>query len=397
MSTLPTTSGGSIANFLDGEDGDLPPGQRGRRRARRIHHAVAGAGRRLRHGERHDPRRDRRSARTRSSRSARSDRRRARRSPSSTTTPPVVSAAVINKTLGDKPGFVKQGGTYFVYANANDAAGTTGTHVVSTVTANVTNITTGSTAVALTTAGGPWTVGGVSYTYRSASLTATNPQIAGSKTFTVTATDVVGQHVAASLAPSPWTTRCPLPRTSRRRTHRAPSVGRAETGDTITYTFSEPIDPSSILVRLDRHRANGDASTSTTAAARHGHRSSTPRTPRSSPFGIRRIGWDEYYVTATGRSSARRMVMSGSHHHVTLGTAERSDEDREHERHHGLDALDRAATDLAGNACAATTRPSPEPRTRSSDPASTLRRVERRIPTYHRPVTSRRSRAWRSC
>ena len=107
-------------------------------------------------------------------------------------TPPVVTASVINKTSGDKPGFVKQGGTYFVYANANDAAGTTGTHVVSTVTANVTNITTGSTAVALTTAGGPCTVGGVSYTYRSALMTASNPMVAGAKTFTVTATDASG-------------------------------------------------------------------------------------------------------------------------------------------------------------------------------------------------------------
>ena len=78
------------------------------------------------------------------------------------TTVPVVTASVIDKTAGDKPGFVKQGGTYFVYANANDTAGSTGTHVVSTVTADVSSITTGSTAVTLTTAGGPFTVGGVS-------------------------------------------------------------------------------------------------------------------------------------------------------------------------------------------------------------------------------------------
>ncbi|MGZ6545010.1 MAG: hypothetical protein ACXVEI_06830, partial [Actinomycetota bacterium] len=112
-------------------------------------------------------------------------------------TPPTVSAAVISKTTGDTAGWVKQGGTYFVYANANDAAGTTGSHVVSTVSANVANVTTGQTAVALTTTGGPWTVGGVSYTYRSASLTATNPQTAGSKSFAVTATDVAGNTSAA--------------------------------------------------------------------------------------------------------------------------------------------------------------------------------------------------------
>ena len=175
MSALPTTSGGSIANFLDGETvtyqldkrraAPCSPAPSRRRRCRSAApptvsvtipagtllgaHTVFAVGS---------------LGSTASAAITVVD-----------TTPPVVSAAVINKTSGDRPGFVKQGGTYFVYANANDTAGTTGTHVVSTVTANVTNITTGSTAVALTTTGGPWTVGGVSYAYRSASLTATNP------------------------------------------------------------------------------------------------------------------------------------------------------------------------------------------------------------------------------
>jgi hypothetical protein len=159
-------------------------------------------------------------------------------------TPPVVSAAVINKTSGDRPGFVKQGGTYFVYANANDAAGTTGTHVVSTVTANVTNITTGSTAVALTTTGGPWTVGGVSYAYRSASLTASNPVVAGAKSFTVTATDASGNTGSFTGSVTMDNT---VPTATTVQTTNAGTISRIGAGDTISYTFGEAMDPNSIL------------------------------------------------------------------------------------------------------------------------------------------------------
>ncbi len=210
--------------------------------------------------------------RTRSSRSARSVSTASAAITVVDTTAPVVSAAVINKTAGDRPGFVKQGGTYFVYANANDTAGTTGTHVVSTVTANVSNITTGSTAVALTTVGGPWTVGGVSYAYRSASLTATNPQIAGAKSFTVTATDGVGQHVHGLLR---------LGHRGQHGAHRlghpdreqaAGIVGRAESGDTITYTFSEAIDPSSILSGWTGSATSVTLHSEQRYRRRHGHR-----------------------------------------------------------------------------------------------------------------------------
>ena len=108
------------------------------------------------------------------------------------------------------------------------------------------SITTGSTAVALTTVGGPWTVGGVTYMYRSASLTATNPQIAGAKSFTVTATDGAGNTSTAFSGSV--TVDNTVPTASNIQTsNNGAIVGRAETGDTITYTFSEAMDPNSIL------------------------------------------------------------------------------------------------------------------------------------------------------
>ena len=80
-------------------------------------------------------------------------------------TPPVVSSSVISKTTPYLPGFIRQGGTYHVYANVTDAGSG-----VATVRANVSTVTTGQTAVALVA--GTYSIGGVAYTYRSASLTA---------------------------------------------------------------------------------------------------------------------------------------------------------------------------------------------------------------------------------
>jgi hypothetical protein len=63
------------------------------------------------------------------------------------TTNPVVSATLIGKTAGGTPAFIHQGGTYYVYANANDPG--VPSSGVSQVRANVSNITTGQTNVLL--------------------------------------------------------------------------------------------------------------------------------------------------------------------------------------------------------------------------------------------------------
>ena len=90
-------------------------------------------------------------------------------------------------------GFIHQGGQYYVYANASDAASGIGG-----VTANVANITTGSTAVPLVA--GSYTVGATTYGYRSAALTANAVLTAGTKTYTGTATDKVGNAITTANA-----------------------------------------------------------------------------------------------------------------------------------------------------------------------------------------------------
>jgi len=106
------------------------------------------------------------------------------------TVAPTVSATVIGQSSGAVvTGVVKKNTGYYIYANATD----TGSGVA-TVTANVANVTSGQTAVSLSSSGGPFTApgGGGTYTYRSALLTSNPSQSDGAVTYTVNATDNAG-------------------------------------------------------------------------------------------------------------------------------------------------------------------------------------------------------------
>lgn len=154
---------------------------------------------------------------------------------------PQVTAVAVGKSVGGSPGFVKQGGSYFVYANVaadtgNPASG------LATVRADASTITTGATAVTLTA--GSFSAGGTGYGYRSANLTADAVLAEGSKVFTVTATDNAAN--AASLNGSA-TVDNTAPKAADVQTTNAGTNGLAEQNDTLIFTFSEPIEPESIL------------------------------------------------------------------------------------------------------------------------------------------------------
>jgi hypothetical protein len=154
---------------------------------------------------------------------------------------PQVTAVALGKASGGTPGFVKQGGGYFVYANVaadtgNPASGT------ASVTADSSNFTTGATAVALVA--GSYSAGGVSYNYRSASLLANPSLTQGARSLTVTATDKALN--AASLAGSA-TVDSTAPVAADVQTTNVGTIGLAESGDSLVLSFSEPIEPASIL------------------------------------------------------------------------------------------------------------------------------------------------------
>jgi hypothetical protein len=153
---------------------------------------------------------------------------------------PSVTAAAIAKTQGGTAGFIKQGGTYYVYANVTD-----GGSGVATVTANVNTVTTGQTAAPLSA--GSYTAGGVTYNYRSAQLTANAALTAGAKAFTVTAADAAGNSVTQSGFSVTVDNTVPTASNVQTTNVGGGTTGTAETGDVLTLTYSETMDPNSIL------------------------------------------------------------------------------------------------------------------------------------------------------
>jgi hypothetical protein len=155
--------------------------------------------------------------------------------------PPAITATVVGKTQGGAVGFVKKGGTYFVYANVSADTGNPASGL-DTVKASATEFTTDQTEAVLTS--GTYTAGGVSYDFRSAELTA-NATTEGVKNFSVTATDKAGN--AKSVAGTATMDNVAPTAVDVQTTNVAGGTnGLAEAGDTITFSFSEPIEPESV-------------------------------------------------------------------------------------------------------------------------------------------------------
>ncbi len=230
---------------------------------------------------------------------------------------PTASVSVIAKTVGYSPGYIKQGGTYYVYANIGD--GGNPPSGVSTATADVSAISVAQTAVAL--ASGSFSVGGVSYNRRSASLTATAVLPAGTYNYTISMTDVAGNSqlqtgysvVVDNTVPSAF---------DIQTANGGPIVGRADIGDTITYTFSEPIDPNSILAGWTGASQNVVVRLNQVTAADTVTIYNSTNTTQL-PFGTVALGRTDYTSNsrtfgATGTPST--MVLSGNSITFTLGT-----------------------------------------------------------------------------
>ena len=103
------------------------------------------------------------------------------------TVAPTITRATVAKTSTSTAGTVRQGGAYNVYAQVSDSLS------VPSPTANASSFDTGVAAAAMVTTGGPWTVGGLSYNYRSAGLTADTGLTTGTGyAYSISATDSAG-------------------------------------------------------------------------------------------------------------------------------------------------------------------------------------------------------------
>jgi hypothetical protein len=165
-------------------------------------------------------------------------------------TAPTASASVIARSSGctpRTPGFIKQGGTYYVYGAVSDTGNPASG--VSSVTANESNITTGQTAV--TMAAGAYSVGGTSYTHRTAAQTANPVLTAGSKSYSLALADADGNSASATGYSVTVDNTAPTASDIQATNKAGGTAGRPETGDLVTYTFSEQMEACSLLANWD--------------------------------------------------------------------------------------------------------------------------------------------------
>lgn len=239
-------------------------------------------------------------------------------------TAPAISASAIGKTAGGSTGSIKQGGTYYVYANITDSGNPASG--LSTATANVSNITTGQTAVALSTTSCPCTAGGVTYTHRSASLTANATLAAGSKTYTVSANDM------ASNGPTSGNYSVTVDNTAPTAldiqiTNGGATAGKPELGDKVTFTYSELIDPNSLLAGWTGASQNVVVRISNAGAGSNDLVTIRNATNTALlPFGTVDLGRSGYVATGAtvnfgASGTASTMVQSAGVVTITLGTA----------------------------------------------------------------------------
>lgn len=264
------------------------------------------------------------------------------------------ATSAIGKTAGGIVGSIKQGGTYYVYANARDTGNpATG---ISTVSGNLNTISSSAGSVALVA--GSYTAGGTAYNYRSASVTARATLAAASYAYTLTLTDVAANSFTQSGFAVTVENTAPTASDVQTVNVTAGTAGKPELGDRVVLTFNEPVDPNSILagwsgaatnvvVRITEGGAGNDALTvrNTTNSAQL-------------PLGSINLARTDF-ATATrdfgATGTAAQMVQSGNMITLTLGTPSGTT---------GLAAAAAAmiwtpsatATDGAGNAAAVTAR-----------------------------------------
>jgi hypothetical protein len=253
-------------------------------------------------------------------------------------TAPSAEASVIAPTSGGTPGYLKSAKpTYYVYAKVSDSGNPASG--VSSVKANVNNLTSGQTAVTLTA--GSYSVGGVSYNYRSASLTA-GTLTAGSKAYSLALADkaentssaefsvtVLGSFAASSFATANVS---------------GGNEGKPEKGDTATFTYNSQPLPSSIVSGW-----SGAAPVSVTATITQ---SSSNDTLTVSSASLGTVELKGNYVSKTVTFTSSTLNLEGSSIVLTLGTPSSSSSVEDDNANRApVWKPSASAKDLAENAC----------------------------------------------
>jgi hypothetical protein len=275
-------------------------------------------------------------------------------------TAPTASAAVIGRTTAYYTGDIKQGASYYVYADVTDTGSPASG--IESVTANVDTTTSAHPAVALVA--GSYDAGGVAYNYRTAALTANSTLAAGSDAFTITSTDKAANAETQSFTVTVDNT-APAASDVQSTNVSGGIVGHLDEGDTLTLTYNSVIDPYSILggwngasTKVQVYLVDGGGGNNDSIDVYN-----MESTPGQIPVGTVDLGSREYLTTgsgkhivygATGAAMPSTMVQSGSSIVITLGTpGGASSTSTTHAAMIWTPST--LATDIAGNAVSANT------------------------------------------
>ncbi len=226
-------------------------------------------------------------------------------------TAPDAGAVVIAKTgTGYLTGAVRPSGTYRVHADVTDTGNPASG--VSAVTADVSAVTAGTTAAALTNTGS--TVGGVSYTWQSATLTA--GASTGAQGFTLTMTDAATRSRTRTGYTVTVDGVAPTAAAVDTVNKTGGTVGRPETGDALVLTYSEQIDPASVLATW----TGGSQNVTVRFIVSGSTNLVTVRTSTGTLLPLGTVTSPSAYFNATANFTNSTMVQSGGTVTVTLGT-----------------------------------------------------------------------------
>jgi hypothetical protein len=237
---------------------------------------------------------------------------------------PSASHAVIQKTQGGVPGFVRPGGSFYVFGNVADTGNPASG--VASARSDVNSVVLNGSAVALTT--GSHSVAGQSYNYRSASLTARSPLANGSYSYSFALADQAGNSRSQGGFSVTVDGTAPTAADVQTGNKAGGTDGKAEIGDTMTLTFSEPVDPDSIsdgwtgaspLNVVARLNNNVSAHASQDTVTIYNAANTTLL-----PLGTVRLGRSDYVSanrTFGASGTASTLAWSGNGYVLTLGTA----------------------------------------------------------------------------
>lgn len=225
---------------------------------------------------------------------------------------PSASRSVVGKSQGGIPGFIRQGGTFFVYAQVADTGNPASG--VSSVTATAPQFP------LVSLASGSFSTGGLSYNWRNStpqSLTGTATP--GTYTYQLNSTDTAGNARSQNFTVVVDNT---APTATNISTANVGSIaGRPQQNDTITFTFSEQIEPISVLAGW------GGAGQNVVVRVNHAATDQVQifnaANTAQLPLGTVNLGGTDYVTANTtfgATGTASRMTQSGSSITVVLGT-----------------------------------------------------------------------------